>query len=171
MIRQKQRCSWAVNDPLLIEYHDTEWGEPLDNDNELFERLTLEVFQAGLSWRLILHKRAALNEAFSNFFIERVASFTERDIKRLLNDERIIRNRKKIEATIENARRLREIIKEHGSFAAYIDSLPRTRNEVFRELKKRFCFMGPKVAESFLQSIGKLDGVHEPGCYKMGIDR
>ena len=107
---EKKRCSWAVDDPLLIQYHDEEWGVPLESDDALFERMTLEVFQAGLNWRLILHKRASFRKAFKNFSIERVASYTERDVARLLNDKSIIRNRLKIESTIENARRLRKIL-------------------------------------------------------------
>ena len=113
----KKRCSWAVNDPLLIEYHDKEWGVPLETDDELFERMTLEIFQAGLSWRLILQKRNALRDAFADFSIERVASFTAKDVERLLKDKGIIRNRLKIESTIENARRLKKIVGEYGSFA------------------------------------------------------
>jgi len=161
----KNRCSWAIDDPLLIEYHDREWGVPLEEDDELFERLTLEVFQAGLSWRLILHKRAALREAFSNFSVERVAAFTHKDVARLLKDSGIIRNKLKIESTIENAMRLKRIVAEHGSFADYISRLSGSRQELFGELKRQFKFMGPKIAESFLLSIGKLDGAHEPGCY------
>lgn len=164
MGREKRRCSWAADDPLYIEYHDNEWGVPLENDDELFERLTLEMFQAGLSWRLILQKREALKKAFANFSVERVASFTKRDVARLLKDKGIIRNRLKIESTIENARRLKRIIAEHGSFAAYIDGLTGDLDDLTKELKRKFLFMGPKIAESFFLSIGKLDGAHEPGC-------
>jgi DNA-3-methyladenine glycosylase I len=168
MGREKRRCSWAVGDPLLIEYHDGEWGVPLERDDELFERLTLEIFQAGLSWRLILQKRAAFKKAFSGFSIDRVASFDEKDIARLLEDKAIIRNRLKIESTIENARRLRQIIDEHGSFAIYISGLTGDQGELCKEFKRRFRFMGPKIVESFLLSIGKLDGAHEPGCWMVG---
>jgi DNA-3-methyladenine glycosylase I len=157
-----------VDDPLLTAYHDEEWGVPLEDDDELFERLTLELFQAGLSWRLILRKREAFRKAFHGFSIDRVASFTERDVKRLLGDDGIIRNRLKIESTIENARRLRRIIDEHGSFARYLSSLTGTPEELYKEFRQRFRFMGPKIAESFLLSIGRLDGAHEPGCWKAG---
>jgi DNA-3-methyladenine glycosylase I len=159
-----KRCSWAVDDQLLIEYHDKEWGVPLQGDDELFERLTLEIFQAGLSWRLILQKRQAFRKAFAEFSIERVASFGEKDVARLLKDKGIIRNRLKIEATIENARRLKGIIAEHGSFADYIEGLGGNIDDINKELKRSFKFMGPMIAECFLQSIGKLDGAHEPGC-------
>jgi DNA-3-methyladenine glycosylase I len=159
-----KRCSWAVGDPRLIEYHDNEWGVPLEGDDELFERLTLEIFQAGLSWRLILQKREALREAFAEFSIERVASLGKRDVARLLKNKGIIRNRLKIESTIENARRLKGIIAEHGSFANYISRLNGDLDDMHKELKRRFRFMGPKIAECFLQSIGKLDGAHEPEC-------
>jgi DNA-3-methyladenine glycosylase I len=150
----------------LIEYHDKEWGVPLERDDELFERMTLEVFQAGLNWRLILHKRPAFRKAFSNFSIKRVASFTEKDVSRLLNDKAIIRNRLKIEATIENAKRLRKIIAEYGSFANYLSNLIGPPEDFYKEFRDRFRFMGPKIVESFLLSIGKLDGVHEPDCWK-----
>ncbi|RJP72461.1 MAG: DNA-3-methyladenine glycosylase I [Candidatus Abyssobacteria bacterium SURF_17] len=166
MASVKKRCSWAVKDPLLIKYHDEEWGVPLSDDNELFERLSLEIFQAGLSWRIVLHKRAALRRAFADFSIERVAAFTGRDVLRLLRNEDIIRNRLKIAATIENAKRLKRLIAQHGSFAGYVSGLDGEPEAMYRELKKQFSFMGPKIAESFLLSIGKLDKVHEPGCWK-----
>jgi len=162
----KKRCSWAVDDPLLIEYHDNEWGVPLTGDDELFERLTLEVFQAGLNWRLMLQKRAAFRKAFADFSIERVASFTKKDVARLLRDKSIIRNRLKIESTIENARRLHGIIAEHGSFAKYLDSLTGSQDELTREFKKRFRFMGPEIVKCFFHGIGRIDGIHEPGCWK-----
>lgn len=164
MGREKKRCAWVGDDPLYLEYHDNEWGIPLKDDDELFERLTLEMFQAGLSWRLILQKREALRKAFSDFSIERVASFTKKDTARLLKDKGIIRNRLKIECTIENARRLRKLIDEHGSFADYIDGLGGDLDDMTREFKRRFRFMGPKIVESFLLSIGKLEGAHDPGC-------
>lgn len=160
----RKRCSWAVDDPLLIEYHDNEWGVPLETDDELFERMTLEIFQAGLSWRLILRKREALKKAFDDFSIERVASFGARDVARLLKDKDIIRNRLKIESTIENARRLKKMAEQNGSFADFISGLTGDIDEMSKEFKKRFRFMGPKIVESFLLSIGKLDGAHEPGC-------
>lgn len=163
---EKRRCSWAVDDPLLIEYHDEEWGVPLEGDDELFERMTLEVFQAGLNWRLVLHKRAAFRKAFAGFSIDRVASFTEKDVARLLKDKGIIRNRLKIESTIENARRLRRIIAEHGSFANYISGLTGSHEELTKEFKKRFRFMGPEIVKCFFQGIGRIDGIHEPGCWK-----
>jgi DNA-3-methyladenine glycosylase I len=165
---ENKRCSWAVDDPLLIAYHDDEWGVPLASDDELFERMTLEIFQAGLSWLLILRKREALVEAFAEFSIKRVAAFMKRDVERLLKNKGIIRNRLKIESTIENARRLDKLIGEYGSFAAYIDGLNGGLDELTKEFKRRFRFMGPKIVESFLQSIGKLDGAHEPGCAMAG---
>jgi DNA-3-methyladenine glycosylase I len=162
----RKRCSWVAGDPLAIQYHDEEFGEQLDNDDDLFERLSLEIFQAGLNWRLILHKREALREAFAGFSIDAVAAFTEEDILRLLADKGIIRNRLKILATIANARRAQKIVAEYGSFGAYVAQLNGSPDEIRRELKRRFAFIGPKIAESFLQSIGKLEPEHEPGCWK-----
>lgn len=165
MSSKKKRCSWAVDDPIMIEYHDKEWGVPLENDNDLFERLTLELFQAGLSWRLILHRRAAFRKAFADFSIERVAAFSKADVTRLLKNRDIIRNRLKIESTIENARRLKKIVADHGSFANYIRSLKGSQEELTKEFKRRFRFMGPEIVGCFLQSIGKLDGAHERNCW------
>ncbi|RJP18302.1 MAG: DNA-3-methyladenine glycosylase I [Candidatus Abyssobacteria bacterium SURF_5] len=162
----KIRCSWTKDDPLAIQYHDEEFGVPLERDDDLFERLSLEIFQAGLSWRLILHKREALRRAFANFSIKKVAAFTEKDILRLLNDKGIIRNRLKITATIENAKRVQKIISEYGSFAAYLKQVNGSPEEMNRELKRKFSFMGPKISESFLQSIGKTPPWHEPNCWR-----
>lgn len=163
---ERKRCSWTGNDPVAIKYHDEEYGRPLRNDDELFERLALEIFQAGLNWKMILHKQKAFQRAFSRFSIDRVASYTRKDIARLMNDKTIIRNRKKIEAAIENAVRVKDIIAEHGSFADYIAGLSGRPEDMFKELKERFSFMGPKIADSFLQSIGKIEQVHEPHCWK-----
>jgi len=164
----KKRCSWVKDDPLAIQYHDEEFGVPLKGNDELFERLSLEIFQAGLSWRLILHKREALRNAFADFSVARVAKFTQRDVLRLLRDDGIIKNKLKIAATIENAKRVQQIIFEFGSFAAFIAALHGSETDMLREMKKRFVFMGPKISESFLQSIGKLEGEHEPDCWMYG---
>lgn len=168
MCMPKKRCSWVKDDPLAIQYHDEEFGVPLEGDDELFERLSLEIFQAGLNWRLILRKREGLRKAFADFSIAKVAKFTERDVLRLLRDNRIIKNKLKIAATIENAKRVREIAAEFGSFAAFIATLHGSEADMQREMKKRFVFMGPKISESFLQSIGKLEGQHEPDCWMYG---
>lgn len=165
-MKNRTRCSWVRDDPIAIRYHDEEYGRPISDDDELFERLALEIFQAGLNWRLILHKQEAFRRAFSGFSIERVANFTEKDVERLMNDDGIIRNRMKIEATIENARRLKKLIRAYGSFANFVGGLDGKPEDLFKEFKREFRFMGPKIAESFLQSIGKLAPVHEPRCWK-----
>ena len=116
------RCPWAGTDPLMIAYHDREWGVPCHDDRELFERLTLEGFQAGLSWRTILHKRAAFRLAFAEFDPERVAAFDATDVERLLAEPGIVRNRAKIAATIRNAAAFLAIQREHGSFDRYLQS-------------------------------------------------
>lgn len=119
-MKQKTRCPWPVeNDPLYIKYHDTEWGVPVYNDRILYEFLVLEAFQAGLSWRTVLHKRQNFKKAFAGFDPKKVATFNKRDTKRLIKDAGIIRNRLKIEAAINNARRFLEIQKEFGSFSKY----------------------------------------------------
>ncbi len=164
----KNRCSWVKDDPIAIAYHDEEYGFPIEDDDQLFERLSLEIFQAGLNWRLILHKREALRKAFANFSIPRVAAFDEATVLRLLNEGGIIRNKLKILATIENAKRVQQINSEYGSFSDFIAQLQGSQEQMYRELKKRFSFIGPKIAESFLQSIGKLPLEHEPSCWRYG---
>ncbi len=162
-----KRCQWAEKDSLLQEYHDEEWGIQVEEDVAFFERLVLEMFQAGLSWRLVLHKRDALRRAFSGFSILKVAAFGAKDIDRLLSDKSIIRNRRKIEGAIENARIFSEIIETYGSFKNYLSQFNDSDEQaLFKELKKRFRFMGPKIAESFLQSVGKISAPHEPGCWR-----
>src|SRR5687767_857555 len=116
----KSRCRWSGAAPEFPHYHDTEWGYPIDDDSRLFEKLSLEGFQSGLSWRTILAKRENFRAAFHHFDLDRIARFTERDVQRLLKDEGIIRHRGKIEAVINNARQARELIKKEGSLAAYI---------------------------------------------------
>src|SRR5512145_2140232 len=112
------RCEWAGNDPMYVAYHDEEWGVPVHDDQKLFEFLILEGMQAGLSWSTILNKRANFRQAFAEFDVEKVAHFGKREINRLLQDAGIIRNRLKIEAAINNARRFSEVQKEFGSFDA-----------------------------------------------------
>jgi len=166
MVSDKKRCTWVTGDPLAIKYHDDEYGKPLDGDDELFERLSLEIFQAGLNWRMVLRKREALRKAFKNFSIGRVASFTEKDVVRLMEDKGIIRNKLKINATIENAKRLKKVVAEYGSFANYISTIDAGQKDVHKAFKRQFVFIGPKIVESFLQSIGKLPQIHEPDCWK-----
>jgi DNA-3-methyladenine glycosylase I len=138
---------------------------PVTDDVVLFERLSMEVFQAGLSWVLILKKRAGLNAAFAGFDPLKVATFDNADRERLLNDPGIIRNRLKIDATIENARRLLVIQKEHGSFAAWIAAQhPLTKDEWVKCFRKTFKFMGGEVVGEFLMSIGYLPGAHREDC-------
>jgi len=164
---ERHRCGWTGNDPLLQQYHDDEWGVPVEDDTAFFERLVLEIFQAGLNWRLILYKREALRRAFAGFSIPQVASFGEKEIERLLNDKAIVRNRRKIEATIENARIFSQLIRDHGSFKNYLAQFDGDDEAgLFREFKKRFRFMGPKIAGSFLQSVGKISAPHDPGCWR-----
>jgi len=166
-IRYRHRCAWATKDPLLQRYHDDEWGCPVEDDRAFFERFVLEIFQAGLNWRLILYKREAFRKAFAGFSVLRVASFGKQEIDRLLHDKGIVRNRRKIEAAIENARIFSRIIDEHGSFKNYLAQFDaRDEAGLLREFKKRFRFMGPKIAGSFLQSVGKIPAPHDPDCWK-----
>lgn len=146
-------------------YHDTEYGFPSRDDSVLFERLVLEINQAGLSWLTILKKRQAFLAAFDGFDIDRVAAYKARDVKRLLADAGIIRNRLKIEAAIENAKRLQAIRDEHGSFAAWLDkNHPLSKEAWVKLFKQNFRFTGGEIVNEFLMSLGYLPGAHEPDC-------
>ncbi len=158
-------CGAAQLNPLHKSYHDTEYGFPLRDDAGLFERLALEINQAGLSWLTILKKKDAFHRAFDGFDIDRVAAYGEDDVARLLADANIIRNRLKVNAVIENARRLRAIREEYGSFAAWLDSNhPRTMEGWQKLFKKTFVFTGGEIVREFLVSVGYLPGAHDPGC-------
>lgn len=146
-------------------YHDTEYGFPVDDDRLLFERLVLEINQAGLSWLTILKKRAAFQEAYDGFDIDRVASYGARDRARLLGDAGIIRNRLKIEAAIENAKRIQVLQESHGSFAVWLAAHhPLPKAEWVKLFKKTFRFTGGEIVGEFLMSVGYLPGTHRPDC-------
>lgn len=146
-------------------YHDTAYGFPIDNDDELFERLVLEINQAGLSWSTILNKQENFKKAYKNFNIKKVASFKEKDFERLMNDAGIIRNRLKINAAIENAKTLLGIQKEYGSFKKWIDHHhPKTKDEWVKIFKTTFRFTGGEIVNEFLMSTGYLAGAHVESC-------
>jgi DNA-3-methyladenine glycosylase I len=158
-------CLAAPASPLHGPYHDAEYGFPARDEAVLFERLALEINQAGLSWATILRKRAAFRAAFANFDVDRVAAFGAADVERLMADTGIIRNRLKIAAIIDNARRIQELRRDHGSFAAWLDAHhPRPRGEWVKLFKKNFRFTGGEIVNEFLMSLGYLGGAHEPGC-------
>lgn len=158
-------CAVAPGHEFHGPYHDTEYGFPSRDDSVLFERLVLEINQAGLSWLTILKKRKAFLEAFDGFDIDRVATYKARDVKRLLTNEGIIRNRLKIEAVIENAKRLQKIRDEHGSFAAWLDkNHPLPKEGWVKLFKQNFRFTGGEIVNEFLMSLGYLPGAHEPDC-------
>ncbi len=187
------RCWWgseAQADPRMVAYHDTEWGVPVHDDVELFERLVLETFQAGLSWQTILNKREAFRVAFAGFDPAVVAAYGEADRARLMADAGIVRNRAKIEATIANATALRAVVAEFGSFDAYLRSvvpgpptpLPRSAvsgqipamtpisDALSKDLKRRgFKFVGSTVVYAFMQSVGLVDD-HLPACFRYRAD-
>lgn len=173
------RCSWCNVTPEYIHYHDTEWGFPVTDDRRLFEKICLEGFQSGLSWRTILAKREDFRRVFHDFDYDRVAKFTEKDVARLLQDASIIRHRGKIEATINNAQRAQEMIASEGSLAAYFWSFepdpatvpaPQTITTspesvaVSKDLKKRgWKFVGPTTVFAFIQAMGLIND-HVEGC-------
>lgn len=147
------------------EYHDLYYGFPIEDDNELFCRLVLEINQAGLSWTTILKKQAAFRKAYHNFNIAKVARYSEKDRERLLSDAGIIRNRLKINAAIENAKALLQIQKEFGSFKNWLDHHhPKTKEEWVKLFKKTFRFTGGEIVNEFLMSTGYLPGAHTTDC-------
>ncbi|MDX1607838.1 MAG: DNA-3-methyladenine glycosylase I [Candidatus Spechtbacterales bacterium] len=174
----KKRCPWVPDNNLMYQkYHDTEWGVPLYRDRKIFEFLVLESFQAGLSWEIILRKRGNFNKAFEGFDYKKVAKFTKRDLSRLLKDEGIIRNRAKIEAAINNAKRFIEVRDEFGTFSKYawqfvggspimhklktMNDYPQYIDEAqgwAKDLKKRgFKFLGPTTIYAHMQATGMVN--------------
>lgn len=183
--KTKNRCAWPSNSPLMVEYHDKEWGVPVHDDSKLFEFLVLEGAQAGLTWETVLKKRENYRKAFHNFDPIRISQYTEKDINRLLSDSGIIRNRLKVEAAIINARRFIEIQKEFGAFDKYIwqfvdgrpiknnflslKDIPATTKEsdaMSNDLKKRgFKFVGPTICYAFMQAVGMVND-HMIDCFR-----
>ncbi|HEY8301523.1 MAG TPA: DNA-3-methyladenine glycosylase I [Jatrophihabitans sp.] len=177
----RPRCNWATSAPDYVAYHDEEWGTPLHGERDLFERLSLEAFQSGLSWLIILRKRSAFRTAFAGFDVDAVAAFDDADVSRLLADADIVRNRAKIEATIANARAVRDAVPEGlsellWSFAPAEHVRPRTPADVpavapestamAKALKKRgFRFVGPTTAYALMQATGMVDD-HVATCWR-----
>ncbi len=170
------RCSWCAASEDYIAYHDDEWGFPVSNDRRLFEKLSLEGFQAGLSWRTILTKRENFRTAFLGFDFDRVARFDETDVERLLQDAGIVRHRGKIEAVINNAQRAQELVREKGSLAAYVWSFEPEGDIPYlastspasiamsKDLKNRgWKFVGPTTVHAFMQAMGLIND-HAEGC-------
>ncbi len=150
---------------LHADYHDCHYGFPLDDDNELFGRLLLEINQAGLSWETILRKQDNFRRAYCNFVIVKVAAFTDEDRARLIADTGIIRNRLKINAAIENAKAILEIQRQYGSFGSWLTAHhPLTKEQWVKLFKNHFCFIGGEIVSEFLMSIGVLPGAHDPDC-------
>lgn len=161
-------CQYVLEHPedeFNKRYHDSEYGFPLQDDNLLFERLILEINQAGLSWITILKKAEDFRRAYDGFDLETVAGYGESDRARLLSDAGIIRNRLKVYAAIENARRILELRKEHGSFKGWLDAHhPLAKDEWVKLFKKNFKFVGGEIVNEFLVSSGYLPGAHDEDC-------
>ncbi|MDH3700464.1 MAG: DNA-3-methyladenine glycosylase I [Alphaproteobacteria bacterium] len=158
-------CDSAPGHPQHGPYHDTEYGFPARDDAVLFERLVLEINQAGLSWLTILKKREAFTAAYAGFDVDRVADFGEDDRARLLADAGIIRNRLKVNAAIENARRVRTLREQHGGFADWLDSHhPLSKDDWVKLFRKTFLFTGGEITGEFLMSLGYIPGAHRTGC-------
>ena len=175
----KSRCRWCSAAPEFLGYHDTEWGFPVSDDHRLFEKLSLESFQSGLSWRTILAKRENFRAAFHDFDFDRIARFTQRDLNRLLKDEGIVRHRGKIEAVINNARRAQEIVEQEGSLAAFLWRYEPDKKQLAKpqtvstspesialskHLKKLgWKFVGPTTVYAFMQAMGLIND-HVQNC-------
>lgn len=175
----KLRCKWCGITPEFLEYHDKEWGYPVKDDYRLFEKICLEGFQAGLSWRTILMKRENFRKVFHNFNFDKVARFTQRDVNRLLKNEEIVRHKGKIEAVINNAKMAKKLVKENGSLANFIWKFepdkktlakPQTVSTspesiaLSKELKKQgWKFVGPTTVYAFMQAMGLIND-HVNGC-------
>lgn len=175
----KTRCFWAnPKNESYIKYHDEEWGRPVYDDSRLFEMLILESFQAGLSWECVLNKREAFREAFDGFDLEKVCAYDEAKEEALMQNEKIIRNRRKIQAAVNNACIFREIVREYGSFSDYLwgftarqtirengrTSSPLS-DTISKDLKKRgMKFVGTTIIYAYLQAVGVIDS-HEKGCF------
>lgn len=173
------RCRWCAGAPEFLDYHDSEWGFPVSDDHRLFEKLCLEGFQSGLSWRTILAKRQNFRAAFHAFDFDRIARFTQRDLDRLLQDAGIVRHRGKIEAVINNAQQAQELVKQEGSLAAFIWryepdpkqlAQPQTASTsaeslaLSKDLKKQgWKFVGPTTVYAFMQAMGLIND-HAEGC-------
>ena len=158
-------CRAAPGHPVHAAYHDYEYGFPASDERVLFERLMLEINQAGLSWLTILNKRAAFRAAFADFDVDRVAAFGPRDIACLLADPGIVRNRLKIEAAIDNARRIQALRESHGSFVLWLDAHhPRPLEEWTKLFRNTFRFTGGQIVGEFLMSLGYLPGAHVADC-------
>jgi DNA-3-methyladenine glycosylase I len=182
MPAERGRCSWATSAPDYLAYHDEEWGSELHGDDALFERMSLEAFQSGLSWLIILRKRPAFRAAFADFRITTVAGFDERDTERLLADPGIVRNRAKIEATIGNARAIVDNVPEglDALLWSYAPERPQPGTvrasspesvAMAKELKRRgFRFVGPTTAHSLMQAVGMVNE-HEKNCWKATTTR
>ena len=180
-----ERCPWTTNNELMIKYHDTEWGVPVYDDIKLFEFITLDAFQAGLSWSIVLKKREAFREAFSNFNPEIVSRFDDKKVEELINNPAIIRNKLKIKATVENAKSFLKVQKEYGSFSnfiwKYVDGKPivnkwmdikeippRTElsDKMSKDLKKiGFKFVGSTICYAFMQAAGLVND-HLVNCFR-----
>jgi DNA-3-methyladenine glycosylase I len=175
----RPRCSWCAAAQEFLAYHDTEWGFPVGDDRRLFEKLCLEGFQSGLSWRTILAKRENFRAAFHGFDFDRIADFTDVDVERLLKDQGIVRHRGKIAAVVNNAKRAREMVKQESSLAAYVwrfepaiqdQAAPQSASTsaasiaLSKDLKKRgWAFVGPTTVYAFMQAMGLIND-HVEGC-------
>lgn len=185
MNKQLSRCDWTLNDDLMIKYHDNEWGVPVHNDKKLFEFLLLDAFQAGLSWRTILHKRENFRKAFDNFNFNKISKYDEPKIEELMNNLGIIRNKLKITATITNAQAFILVRKEFGTFDKYIWQFTQNRtirnsfkilseipsrteisDKMSRDLKSRgFKFVGTTICYAFMQAAGMVND-HLVSCFR-----
>lgn len=189
-VDNRLRCWWPSENAIYVAYHDHEWGHPVRDDTQLFEKICLEGFQAGLSWLTILRKRDNFRAAFAQFEFEKVARYTEKDVECLLLDAGIVRHRRKIESTINNAQRACDLVDEWGSLAAYfwqyeliehhhrydyatLSQLSQTSDSIAlsKDLKKRgWSFVGPTTAYAFMQAVGLVNDHVEGCCFRQIVE-
>jgi len=185
MTEPKKRCAWTGDDPLMILYHDTEWGEPVHDDRKLFEFMVLNAFQAGLNWKTILYKREQFRKAFAQYDVQKVARFDAAKVETLMQDTSIIRNRQKINASVANAQLFLQVQKEFGSFDQYIwqfsghktlhnkwksrEQVPATSavsDAMSADMRRRgFKFAGSIICYALMQAAGMVND-HETGCFR-----
>lgn len=183
--KEKIRCAWPGNDALMIAYHDEEWGVPLFDDKKIFEFMLLDAFQAGLSWKTILHRREGFRKAFDNFDVKKIANYSEEKIEKLMNNPDIIRNQSKIRCTVTNAKLFLKIQKEYGDFSTYIwrftnsktinNKLKSVKDIVAKSeqsdamskdlMKRGFKFVGSTICYAFMQAAGMVND-HTTDCFR-----
>ena len=166
VLKDLKRCKWAGGSVEMSAFHDDEWGVPPASDQTYFEFLSLEIFEAGLNWTLIFNKRDSFRSAFDNFDVPTVAKYSDSDVERIMAHPGIIRNRRKVVATIENAQMAYQLQSRHGSLGDWLEGLDGDEVALIAQVRKLFKFAGPSVARCFLHDVGRTTAPHDDDCWK-----